>query len=235
MRRNLYLLLVVGGVSTVWLTLLTLEAMAQTSVQNAAVPDVTTLLQAIGLGKQAAAMIALYLLACNLCQFAVPWMTVPTEGSSSWYRGLYFAIDKLGAQNYRNAANAVQPARPAPRPVGGGTPALAVLAVLVMSGTLMGCTAQQVQQADTQVGAVVQAGQLVCAKATATGPLVVALTSAIDQRAVLAANATKKYVDLACGLIGAIPVSPPPADQKIPTMAIVPPVVTSGLDVRRRV
>lgn len=201
--------------------MLTSAALADTVAPPPALADPVQILTSLGLGGQAAAIVGLYLLFSNVATILMPWLPIPTASSTVWWCILYALMNKAGAHNYRNAANAAQPPPVAGSPVPPVGALVAVLAVLALAG----CTAAQVQQAQQTAGRLVQQGQLVCAQATPTGQLIVALVSAVDGRAVLAANAAKAFVDLACAGIGAIPVTPPPPDVPIPVVAIVPPRV----------
>ena len=76
---------------------------------------------------------------------------------------------------------------------------------------LAACNAATTQQT-------VAAGQLFCATATATGPLVVAL-AALNGAPVIVTNKAQAEVQAACALIGAIPVSPPANPAQAPVVA----------------
>lgn len=67
---------------------------------------------------------------------------------------------------------------------------------------------------------VVAEGQLFCAKASATGPLVVALANAAGAP-VIVTGMTAQSVTANCAIISAIPVSPPvnPADAPVVAVA----------------
>jgi hypothetical protein len=71
--------------------------------------------------------------------------------------------------------------------------------------------------ATTQTSAVT-AGQLFCAKATADGPLVVALADAVGAPVVVTGLASA-VVAADCAAINAIPVSPPAAPASAPTVS----------------
>lgn len=64
----------------------------------------------------------------------------------------------------------------------------------------------------------VVAGQSFCAKATASGPIVVALADAAGVP-VTVTNKTAAAVAMACAAIGAIPVSPPTNPSAAPVVA----------------
>jgi hypothetical protein len=64
----------------------------------------------------------------------------------------------------------------------------------------------------------VAAGQLFCAQATATGPLVVALADAAGAP-ITVTNKASDVVAKACAVIGAIPVTPPPNPVQAPVVA----------------
>lgn len=72
-------------------------------------------------------------------------------------------------------------------------------------------------------------GQLFCARETAYGPMVVALVDAGAAFApgggvaVLAAGATKSFVDAACAQAGGVAVAPPADPNAAPRVAVVPP------------
>lgn len=92
-----------------------------------------------------------------------------------------------------------------------------ILAAVVI--VLSGCNAAQVAPAVT-------AGQLYCAKATSTGPLVVALATA-SGGPVSVIDKTAAYVAAACAVAGAVAVSPPANAAAAPTLTI--PAVTIPL------
>lgn len=87
---------------------------------------------------------------------------------------------------------------------------LSALALVAVAG----CTAQQLTSASTAV----KTGQLFCAKATANGPLVVALANAAGV-GVVVTNQASKDVATACALIAAIPVTPPANPAAAPLVA----------------
>lgn len=76
---------------------------------------------------------------------------------------------------------------------------------------LVGCNAQLTNRA-------VVDGQLFCAKATAAGPLVVALADAAGVPFTVT-NKSAQVVANACAVINAIPVAPPPAPAAAPVVA----------------
>lgn len=86
------------------------------------------------------------------------------------------------------------------------------IAIFAAAITLAGCTTPQGQQAIVQ-------GQLYCAEATATGPLIVALANASGVP-VTVINKTAAEVAAACALINAIPVVPPPTPAQAPVVAV---------------
>jgi hypothetical protein len=92
----------------------------------------------------------------------------------------------------------------------------AAAASVVALNILIGCSPAQQAQAER----VVVAGQLFCAKATQTGPLVVALADALGAPVVVTGR-TAAAVSDACAIIGAIPVTPPrnPADAPVVAVA----------------
>jgi predicted ATPase len=90
----------------------------------------------------------------------------------------------------------------------------ALLGVLSL-GILAGCSPAQQAQADRAVAA----GQLFCAKATATGPLVVALADALGAPVVVTGRTASAVAD-ACALIGAIPVVPPSKPADVPVVSV---------------
>jgi hypothetical protein len=79
---------------------------------------------------------------------------------------------------------------------------------------LAGCTQQQ----QTAINSAVVEGQLYCAQATATGPIVVALADAAGVPVTVTGKAADVVAE-ACAVIGAIPVSPPPAPAAAPVVA----------------
>jgi len=85
---------------------------------------------------------------------------------------------------------------------------------LSAAALLTACTASQTAQTSNAV----VAGQLFCAKATATGPLVVALAN-VAGVPVSVTNQTSALVAASCALIGAIPVVPPPNPGAAPVVA----------------
>lgn len=70
----------------------------------------------------------------------------------------------------------------------------------------------------TQQAQTVAAGQLFCAKATADGPLVVALANALGAPVIVTGLAST-VVAADCAAIGAIPVSPPASPALAPRVA----------------
>jgi hypothetical protein len=83
---------------------------------------------------------------------------------------------------------------------------------------LCACTAAQLSSLGTSTGNTVKAGQLFCAEATATGPLVVALANAVGAPVKVTGQAAAD-VAAACALINAIPVTPPPNPSQAPVVA----------------
>ena len=108
--------------------------------------------------------------------------------------------------------------------------------LLLVGAILAGCTDAQnakVSAAITRASADAQvAGQLFCGIATKNGPLIVAVIDATATAAagsaapvvIMATNATAAFVRSVCDAAGGIPVSPPPAGQVVPNVAVVPPV-----------
>jgi hypothetical protein len=92
-----------------------------------------------------------------------------------------------------------------------GAAAASVIAINVLAG----CSPAQQAQAERAV----VAGQLFCAKATATGPLVVALADALGAPVVVTGRTASAVVD-ACAIIGAFPVSPPPVPASASVVAV---------------
>jgi hypothetical protein len=90
----------------------------------------------------------------------------------------------------------------------------ALLGVLSLS-VLAGCSPAQQAQAERAV----VAGQLFCAKATATGPLVVALADALGAPVVVTGRTASAVAD-ACAIIGAVPVTPPGKPADAPVVAV---------------
>lgn len=86
--------------------------------------------------------------------------------------------------------------------------------ILLAALTLAACAPAQVQQANK----VITKGQLYCAKATAAGPLVVALADASGVP-VNVIGQTSSAVQAWCAAIGAIPVIPPPNPAQAPVVA----------------
>jgi hypothetical protein len=90
-------------------------------------------------------------------------------------------------------------------------------------GLLAGCTPAQ----QTAVDRFVVTGQLFCARATVTGPLVVALADAAGVPFTVTGKSAE-VVARACAVIGAIPTTPPPNPGQAPVVAapiVVAPVV----------
>lgn len=69
-----------------------------------------------------------------------------------------------------------------------------------------------------RVDRVIVQGQAFCARATATGPLVVALADAAGVP-ISVTGRTASSVAAACAAVGAIPVSPPPNPSQAPVVA----------------
>lgn len=89
---------------------------------------------------------------------------------------------------------------------------------------VVGCTAQQIDAFNNATNNAIVQGQLFCAKATATGPLIVAVVSAASgtekSSPVIATNATATFVSNVCSGIGAIPVAPPNNTANVPVIAV---------------
>lgn len=93
---------------------------------------------------------------------------------------------------------------------------LGAFGVWVVVTLLAGCSANQTNSA-------VVAGELFCAKATADGPLIVALADALGAPVIVTGLASA-VVQADCAAIGAIPVTPPPNPAAAPVVAApVPP------------
>lgn len=82
-----------------------------------------------------------------------------------------------------------------------------VIVIVLAALMLAGCSAAQQQ-----------AGQLFCAKATATGPLVVALADAAGAPVIVTGLASD-IVAADCAAIQGIPVTPPPTSAPVPVVA----------------
>ena len=91
-------------------------------------------------------------------------------------------------------------------------------ALLASFLALAGCNAQQ----NAAVDKAVVAGQQFCAKATAAGPLVVALVDTAGAP-VTVTNKASAVVSATCALAGAIPASPPPNPGQAPVVAVAIP------------
>lgn len=89
-----------------------------------------------------------------------------------------------------------------------------VLLIIALSG----CSASQMASFSTSSATNVKAGQLYCAEATATGPLVVALAN-LNGVPVKVTNQASADVAAACALVNAIPVSPPANPATAPVVA----------------
>jgi hypothetical protein len=97
--------------------------------------------------------------------------------------------------------------------------------VLVAALAAASCTSAQIA---ANTARVVAAGQLFCSKATADGPLVVALATATGVP-VIVTGATSAAVAAACASIGAVPVPPPLNAGTVPTL--LSPTMTAPLPV----
>ena len=86
---------------------------------------------------------------------------------------------------------------------------------LALALSLAACTPQQ----QASVDRVVVAGQIFCAKATASGPLVVALADAAGAPIVVTGQAAGT-VAAACAVVGGIPTTPPPNPGQAPVVAV---------------
>jgi hypothetical protein len=100
--------------------------------------------------------------------------------------------------------------------------------ILVAAGLCL--LASACTQAQLNAAAETPAGQLFCAIATATGPVVAGLidatASALSPVAIIATGATSAYVTAACAAAGGVAVSPPPNLADVPELAVVPPATT---------
>ena len=88
------------------------------------------------------------------------------------------------------------------------------LVILAALG-LAACSTQQLAATNTAIAD----GQLYCAKATALGPLVVALADAAGAPITVTGKASQVVAD-ACAVIGAIPVVPPANPATAPVVAV---------------
>ncbi len=79
---------------------------------------------------------------------------------------------------------------------------------------LAGCS----DATNARIDRVVIQGQMFCAKATATGPLVVALAD-VAGVPISVTGRTAASVAAACAAVGAIPVTPPPNPATAPVVA----------------
>lgn len=199
--------------------------------------DLYQLLSMLGLGGQALALVTVYGLFVQISTIIVPWLPVPTDQSSVWWRVLYALINEVGAHNYRNASNALQRPPVAPSPA----PPAAALAAVAAGLVLAACTPQsQTKVAETLAS---PGGQLFCAIQFAGGGTMVAgivktgiaagaaaapAAGVAAPAAVLVTDMTKKFVDDACaqaaskirGAQTGVPVSPPPDPTVAPRIAI---------------
>ena len=97
-------------------------------------------------------------------------------------------------------------------------PDILIIAPLALIGAIaVACTPAQLQTA-------IEDGQLFCAKATATGPLVFAVATAFGAPVVVT-GALKATVAGVCGLEAAIPVAPPANPAAAPVVAVA---ITNG-------
>ena len=94
---------------------------------------------------------------------------------------------------------------------------LFVLPILALAA----CSASQTASVDGWVTKTVVAGQSFCAKATADGPLVVALAD-LSGVPVIVTDVASAVVAANCAAIGGIPVSPPANPASAPVVAIAP-------------
>lgn len=98
--------------------------------------------------------------------------------------------------------------------------------ILTLGVFLSGCALSPATKAN-----LVTDGQLFCAKATADGPLVVALVN-LAGVPVIATDAAKEVVDQACGAVNAIAVSPPANPAAAPIVAVAMDAITALPDVK---
>jgi hypothetical protein len=89
-----------------------------------------------------------------------------------------------------------------------------VLCTSLAGLALTGCTPAQTDQANRAVAV----GQLFCSVASGSGPIVVALADASGVPVTVTGKAAST-VAAACGVIGGIPVIPPPAPAAAPVVA----------------
>ena len=94
---------------------------------------------------------------------------------------------------------------------------LIIAPLALVAAVAVACTPAQRQTA-------IADGQLYCAKATAAGPLVVALATMVGAPVVVTGAASAVVAD-ACAIIGAIPVTPPPVPATAPVVAVA---ITNG-------
>jgi len=156
--------------------------------------------------------------AAGCCAVVTAVVPAPKSGPLA---ALWSMLNFIGANwgHAKNVAPAVSVEAP---PKTGAASAMLILAVAGLS--LAACAAPTSAGVQTTEQKAVVAGQLFCAQATATGPLVVALADAAGAPVVVtgAASAT---VAAACAAIGAIPVMPPANAPAAPVVA-APVVVT---------
>jgi hypothetical protein len=93
-------------------------------------------------------------------------------------------------------------------------PALSCSAMALLAA----CSPTQIAKVQSGEQRVVAAGQLFCAQATQTGPLVIALADSIGVPVVVT-GATASSVSAACKVVDAIPVSPPADPASAPVVA----------------
>jgi hypothetical protein len=89
--------------------------------------------------------------------------------------------------------------------------------------TLAACSNAQLATVSADATKTVAYGQLFCAKATASGPLIVQVADQLGAPISVVNREAKNVADI-CNVINAIPVSPPPAPALAPTVSIVMPV-----------
>jgi hypothetical protein len=90
--------------------------------------------------------------------------------------------------------------------------------LLTAAATIAGCTIGQVSTAQR----VVAEGQLVCARATAAGAVLVAAADA-NGAPIKATGAAQATLAAICAEVQGVAISPPPAGTQVPVVTVTPP------------
>lgn len=98
------------------------------------------------------------------------------------------------------------------------TAGTAVLALIALSATA--CSTTQVGKVTSILGSAVAEGQLYCQTIGALEPTIVAVADAADSSAIIATGKTAAFVNAVCGVINAVPVSPPANPATAPVVSV---------------